>query len=294
MNLKLKFDKIRIDCLWRILIMKNWQFALSSADEATLSAPILLRGNLSDNLIQASHLGYHALEVHTRETVLWDYPAIEKVMLECNMKISAIVTGRLNTEGQVNLIDDVPYITQSAVTGMKQYIEMAERFKTDIVVGWIKGKIPAGNNEIRYLDRLAYHLQILNDYAGERGVRLFLEVINRYETNIFNTAEATMEFILSKKLENCLIHLDTFHMGIDEADPVAAIKLCGKKLGYMHFADNTRSYPGSGQFDFHRVLQALEAIGYDGYLSVECLPKPDGITAARYAIKNLKEIIASS
>ena len=274
--------------------MKNWQFALSSADEAHLTAPILLRGDLRHNLIQASQLGYNALEIHTRETVLWDFPAIETVMLEYNMRISAIVTGRLNTEGRVNLIDDVPYITQSAVTGMQQYIEMAERFKTDIVVGWVKGKIPAGSNEKKYMDRLSYHLQILNEYAGERGVRLFLEVINRYETNIFNTSEATVEFIDKNNLGNCFVHLDTFHMGIDETDPVEAIKLCGNKLGYMHFADNTRSYPGSGQFDFHRIIKALEDIGYDGYLSVECLPKPDGITAARYAIKNLMECIASS
>lgn len=274
--------------------MKDWKFALSSADEAPLTAPILLRGDLSDNLIQASRLGYHALEVHTRETVLWDYLDIEKLMRECNMKISAIVTGRLNTEGQVNLIDDVPYITQSAIVGMKQYIEMAERFKTDIVVGWIKGKIPAGSSEKKYLDRLAYHLQILDDYAGERGVRMFLEVINHYETNIFNTAEATMEFIEANHLENCFVHLDTFHMGIDETDPVEAIKLCGKKLGYVHFADNTRSYPGSGQFDFRKIIQALDTIGYQGYLSVECLPKPDGLTAARYAIKHLMDCIASS
>ena len=274
--------------------MKKWQFALSSADEAAISAPILLRGDICDNLIQAAQLGYHALEVHTRETVFWDYPAIEKVMMEYNMKISAIVTGRLNTEGQVNLIDDVPYITHSAIMGMKQYIEMAERFKTDIVVGWVKGKIPACGNEKRYLDRLAYNLQILNDYAGERGVRLFLEVINRYETNIFNTAAETLEFVESNNLDNCFVHLDTFHMGIDEADPVAAIKLCGKKLGYMHLADNTREYPGSGQFNFCNIIQALEQIEYNGYLSVECLPKPDGLTAARYAIKNLMECIASN
>lgn len=274
--------------------MKDWQFALSSADEAALTAPILLRGDLRNNLIQAAQLGYQAIEIHTRETVLWDYDEIDKVMQKNKVKISAIVTGRLNTEGQVSLIDDIPYVTQSAITGMKQYIELAEQFKTNIVVGWIKGRIPAGRNEKKYLDRLAYHLRILNDHAGERGVKMFLEVINRYETNIFNTAESTMEFLENKKLENCYIHLDTFHMGIDETDPAAAIKLCGNKLGYMHLADNTRNYPGSGQIDFRKIIRTLDEIGYDGYLSVECLPNPDGITAARLAIKNLKECIASN
>lgn len=274
--------------------MKDWQFALSSADEAPLTAPILLRGDLRDNLVQAAQLGYQALEVHTRETVLWDLDAIDRVMNENHIKLSAIVTGRLNTEGQVNLVDDIPYVTQSAVVGMKQYIKLAERLKTDLVVGWVKGKIPAGSSEKKYLDRLAYHLQILNDFAGERGVKLFLEVINRYETNIFNTAATTMEFLESRRLESCYVHLDTFHMDIEETDPSAAIKLCGKKLGYMHFADNTRKYPGSGQIDFRKIIQTLEEAGYNGYLSVECLAKPDGITAARNAINYLKECIASS
>jgi sugar phosphate isomerase/epimerase len=103
-----------------------------------------------------------------------------------------------------------------------------------------------------------------------------------------------MEFIEKNKLENCFVHLDTFHMGIDETDPAAAIQLCGKKLGYMHLADNSRCYPGSGQFDFRKILQALDTIEYGGYLSVECLPKPDGITAARYAIKHVMECIASN
>jgi sugar phosphate isomerase/epimerase len=142
--------------------MKEWQFALSSADDAGPTAPILLIGDICSNLIQAAQLGYHAIEVHTRETARWDYASIEKVMQDCNMKIAAIVTGRLCTEGQVNLIDDIPYVTQSAMDGMRQYIQMAQRFQTDIVIGWVKGRIPAGAGAKKYLDRLAYHLQILD------------------------------------------------------------------------------------------------------------------------------------
>lgn len=269
--------------------MTNWKFALSTADEADGSAPILLRGDITDNLIQAAELGYHAIEVHTRETVRWDYSVLEKIMAEHSVKISAIVTGRLCTEGKVNLIDDIPYVTQSAVEGMKKYIDMAQRMKTDIVVGWVKGRLPEKTSAGRYLDRLAYHLEILNEYAGARNVKIHLEVINRYETNLFNTAAETIAFIRKNHLDNCYVHLDTFHMGIDETDPVNAIKCCGEKLGYMHFADNSRCYPGSGQFDFRSILKALKEIGYQGYLSVECLPKPDGITAARMGKSHLTD-----
>ena len=59
--------------------MKRWRLALSSADEAAETAPILLRGDLGENLLCAAQLGYDALEVHTRETAVWDYEEIEKV-----------------------------------------------------------------------------------------------------------------------------------------------------------------------------------------------------------------------
>ena len=81
-------------------------------------------------------------------------------------------------------------------------------------------------------------------------------------------------------------------MGIDECDPVEAIRLCRGKLGYFHLADNSRRYPGSGQFDFSRILDALDEIDYDGYLSVECLPYPNGEAAAEKAILFLKDLSA--
>ena len=269
--------------------MKSWKFSLSTADDAPPEAPILLYGDVCGNLREAAALGYDAIEIHTRETALLDYQAIEETAGECGTRVSAVVTGRLNTEGRGNLVDDAPYVTGSTMDGMKAYIDMAERLSADIVVGWVKGNVPKGGKREKYLDRLARNLETLAEYGAAGNVKLYLEVINRYETNIFNTARETVGFIEKYHLENCYVHLDTFHMGIDENDPVAAIKLCRGKLGYMHFADNSRQYPGSGQFDFQKIIKALYEIGYDGYFSVECLPVPNGKIAAQRALAHLKK-----
>ena len=153
------------------------------------------------------------------------------------------MTGRLNTQGEVNLTDDRQYITDSAMNSMRAYIKMAERLSAGIVVGWVKGKIPEGARPEPYLERLAQNLKIICRQAKEQGVKIFLEVISRYETNIFTTAKETMDFIDAWNLQNCYVHLDTFHMNINEPDPTQAIRACGKKLGYFHVADNTRCYP---------------------------------------------------
>lgn len=271
--------------------MRNWKLAVSSADRAPETAPILLHGTVNENLYQAAQLGYNGIEVHTRETEQFDYNEIEKAVKASGVSVCMIITGRLNTEGKCSLIDDRPYITQAAIQGMKQYIDMAAKFGADIVIGWVRGKIPEGGNREFYLKRLAENLKTIGEYGKSKNVKLNLEVINRYEVNIFTTARETVDFIEKYNLENCYVHLDTFHMGIDECNFQEAIYACKNKLGYVHIADNSRCYPGSAYIDFKKILDALEEINYEGYLSVECLPYPDRISAARNAITYLKGII---
>ena len=272
--------------------MKKWRYAISTADDAPLSAPILLKGSIPENLKLAASLGYDAIELHTRPDEVYDYDEIRNSEATSGIKLAMIITGRLNTEGQCSLVDDAPYVVDAAMNCMRDYIDMAGKIGADIVIGWVKGNIPPGKKREIYMGRLARNLRALAQYASQHNVKLNLEVINRYEVNIFTTAEETMEFIETNKIDNLYVHLDTFHMGIDECDPIKAIHRCRGKLGYIHLADNTRQYPGSGLVDFKRILAALEEIDYDGWLSVECLPKPDEITAAKKAIRYMKEIEA--
>ena len=268
--------------------MRNWKFAISSADEAPSTAPILLQGSVEYNLQTAAQLGYDAIEIHTREDAELDYETIQNASKCYGTKVAMVVTGRLNTEGKCSLMADEPYIVAATMDGMRQYIDMAQKLGADLVIGWVKGNIPQGGKRQKYMGRLAKNLQVLNDYSKERGVRLNIEVINRYEVNVFTTAHELMTFLETYPLDNCYAHLDTFHMGVDECDPVAAIRRCGDRLGYFHLADNSRRYPGSGQFDFKKILKALDEIDYKGYLSVECFPYPNPDLAATRAITHLK------
>lgn len=268
----------------------TFKYAISTAEEAPLSAPILLTGSISDNLITANKLGYNAIEIHTRPDEKIDFNSVRDTMATYNVRISAIITGRLNTEGFCSLIDDRPYVMQAAMQGMYQYIDIAEKLNSDIVLGWVKGNVPAGKNRDKYLERLATNLDVLANYAGERNVKIHAEVINRYEVNIFTTGKETMDFIKNWCLDNVYVHLDTFHMNIEETNMLETIRYCKDKLGYFHVADNTRSYPGSGQLPFPAILKTLQDINYDGYLSVECLPGNNREQTALSALKYLKSI----
>ena len=65
------------------------------------------------------------------------------------------------------------------------------------------------------------------------------------------------------------------------------IRYCSGKIGYIHFADNNRKYPGAGHLDFKKIIQAINDTGYEGFISVECLAQPSGEEAARLAMLNI-------
>jgi sugar phosphate isomerase/epimerase len=271
------------------MFREDMRYALSSAEEASLGAPIVLTGDIYARMRTAAELGYTGLEIHLREDEPLDLDRVKDTAKTLNIRFSALVTGRLCTQGGVNLIDDRPYIAEAALKGMRTYIDRAAELETDLIIGWIKGKVPDGAGRSLYLTRLAVHLRALCAEAAERGVQVFLEVINRYETNIFTTTAETLDFLDTWGIPNCFIHLDTFHMNIEESNAIEAIRAAGKRLGYFHIADNTRCYPGSGTLDFVPVFSALKEIGYRGFVSVECLPWPDGKTAAERALRFLKQ-----
>jgi D-psicose/D-tagatose/L-ribulose 3-epimerase len=101
------------------------------------------------------------------------------------------------------------------------------------------------------------------DIAKEAGVELVLEIVNRFETNLLNTASQGLEFIKRTGSNHVRLHLDTFHMNIEEVDPAIAIRIAGDKIGYFHIGESNRGYLGAGTINFDGIFDALIEIGYD-------------------------------
>lgn len=100
------------------------------------------------------------------------------------------------------------------------------------------------------------------DIARDYGVDLVLEVVNRFETNLLNTTAQGLKFIQETGSSHVLLHLDTFHMNIEEANPAAAIRLAGDKIGYFHIGESNRGYLGDGVINFDLIFDALLDIDY--------------------------------
>lgn len=112
-------------------------------------------------------------------------------------------------------------------------------------------------------------LRAVAEIAARSDITLVLEVVNRYETNICNTAAQGVEMAKRVGAPNVKVHLDVYHMNIEESDIGSAIVETGDYLGYFHTGDSHRGYMGSGSIDLSSVFRALVRANYQGPITFE-------------------------
>ncbi len=129
---------------------------------------------------------------------------------------------------------------------------------------------------------MAEAVRRIAERAAEVGLRLVLEVLNRYESHVLNTATEALAFVEGLGGDNVGILLDAYHMNIEESDPAAALRQAGERLWLYHAADSNRQGIGRGHTSFDAQFSALADIGYRGPIILECTaPGPDPFAAIK-------------
>jgi D-psicose/D-tagatose/L-ribulose 3-epimerase len=125
-------------------------------------------------------------------------------------------------------------------------------------------------------------VQRIAEQAQELGLQLAIEVLNRYESHLLNTAEAAVRFVEEVGVPNVGLLLDAYHMNIEEADLAGAIRTAGEHLFLFHAADSNRQAVGGGHTDFLGIMRALKDIEYDDAIIIECTASgPDPFTPVK-------------
>ena len=104
----------------------------------------------------------------------------------------------------------------------------------------------------------------ISQAAADRGIAVSLEVVNRYETNVFNTSRGGLKYLKDVASSNVSLHLDTYHMNIEESDMWQPVLDADKNLGYVHIGESHRGYLGTGSVDFNNFFRALSKINFTG------------------------------
>ncbi len=256
------------------------------------SAPILFRGDYLEEIDRAVALGFQAVELHIRDPKAIDRISILHKIEKTGISVSTIGTGQAYGEDRICFTSPDEKASRAAIQRIKDQVDFASDLGAKIIIGLIKGPLPLESSERTLATKRALDgLRECAGYAEKSGVFLVLEAINRYESNFLNTAEETDRFIQEAHSPAVGLHLDTFHMNIEEVSIEEAIINHSRRLLHMHLADSNRMAPGMGHLDFRSILSALRKIGYEGYLGLECLPSHDPQSAAEHALRFLKQLL---
>jgi len=128
------------------------------------------------------------------------------------------------------------------------------------------------------------HLKTLCKYAEQKGKQVCLEPLNRFETDFINTCDQGLKMIKDVGSKALRLHLDTFHMNIEEKDQGKAIRKAGKHLGHFHACGSDRGTPGNDHIDWKPIASALRAIKYKGDVVIESFTTDVKVIARAAAI----------
>jgi len=217
----------------------------------------------------AKTAGYDLVEVATLDPVSFLDKAdmTRELMQEAGLQVS----NSLGLPADCDINSEDSECVRKGKEMLLQTIEVAERMGSNHICGILYSafqKYPGPTTVAARRNSVAAIREVAS-VASDKGITLGMEVVNRYETNLLNTAAQAMDYVTDVNADNVVVHLDTYHMNIEENSAAEAVKICGGKLGYVHVGESHRGYLGTGSVDFRGLFDALVEIDYRGPITFE-------------------------
>jgi D-psicose/D-tagatose/L-ribulose 3-epimerase len=215
-------------------------------------------------------MGFDILELSCEKPDLIDVPDVGKKLRAAGLE--AIVCGAWGPDR--NISNDDPGVAAASKTYIRWLIDAAEILESPTVCGPMYSGVGKAHLEDAAArdaewDRAVVGVREMAEYAAPKGVRLALEPLNRFETDMINVVAQGLEFIDQVGLDNVGLHLDTFHMHLEEKNSADAIRRASSHIFHFHACENDRGVPGAGQVHWMEIATALKQIGYPGPVVIE-------------------------
>ncbi|WP_099823443.1 sugar phosphate isomerase/epimerase family protein [Oceaniglobus indicus] len=161
---------------------------------------------------------------------------------------------------------------EGAIAHLKEAIEVAAAMGCEALSGVTYGGIGERTGQpptMAEYDNVARALSAAAAHARDAGILFGIEPVNRYESHLINTTAQAKWMIEKVGSDNIFIHLDTYHMNIEEKGVGNGIIQAGDLLRYIHLSESDRGTPGCGTCDWDEIHATLAAIGFKGGLAME-------------------------
>ena len=212
--------------------------------------------------------GMDFIEIPLMRLDAFDGKAIRRRLQSTDLK--AVTSTVLLTDHDIT--SDEAEIRANGISYLEQCVQAAHEIESDCLSGVIYSqhvKEACQRPTKEHWNYSADALRRVAEYGAQMGVRIGLEPVNRYETYLVNTCEQALALKELIGHDNIGIHLDSYHMNIEEKDFYKATKQAGKDLLHYHFCENDRGIPCTGNVDWDGIFKALGEIGYNGYAALE-------------------------
>ena len=216
---------------------------------------------------KSKEAGYDLIEIPALDPASIDIADTKKVLEEYGMK-GACSLG-LSKDADINNED--PDVVARGEKKLMDALSVVEGLGGNYLGGVLYsylGKYPGPTTQKCY-ENATNSLRRLAQAAKRKGITIGLEPVNRYESNLLNTGQQALDMIAAMGEDNVVVHLDVYHMNIEEQDLVSPVLACGDKLGYVHIGASHRGPLGTGNVDFDALFGALAKINYKGVITFE-------------------------
>ena len=214
--------------------------------------------------------GFDSVEIALENASDINVPELKKILagndLVCGSMCAAMGRGRdlRGSEKEQNTAIDYIKIVLDVMAEIGSPVFAGPLYST---VG--RAEVVAKEEYKKQWDIVVKHLQTLSAYAKNLNIKLAIEPLNRYETDFINTCEQALKMIAAVNSDALTVHLDTYHMNIEEKDPAMAILNAAGKLGHFHACGSDRGTPGGDQINWDKIVPALKKINYNSSIVIE-------------------------
>lgn len=215
-------------------------------------------------------MGFDILEVSIENPDLIDVKAVKEILKD--NQLEGIVCGAFGPNR--NICSSDPKIRENAQAYILWLIDAAAQLDSRTICGPMYSSVGKDHLEDpterqEEWQRAVSGIKEMAVYAAKKGVKLAMEPLNRFETDMINVVSQGSKFIEETGMENVGFHLDTFHMHLEEKDSAEAIRKADKKIFHFHACENDRGIPGTGQVRWNEIAKALKDINYQGPVVIE-------------------------
>lgn len=229
--------------------------------------------------------GFDTVEIPIEDPSHID-PAKVRAALEKNGLVCGTVCACMGPDRDLR---GTPEAQQTGLTYLMKIVDQAAELGAHSVIGPVYSAVgradavPPAEYKQQWKTVVA-HLKTLCKYAGARGIQICLEPLNRFETDFINTCDQALKMVKDVGSPVLKVHLDTFHMNIEEKNQAAAIRKAGKLLGHFHACGSDRGTPGGDHIAWPDIAKALKAVKYDGDVVIESFTTDVKVIAKAAAI----------